>query len=206
MGLRAARERPLSGCSGACRAPADLSADSGADGSRASRREHHTPIGAVLDRVPVIRSLRRGRARPREREPHDLAAHLAELPVQRPGVVRQPVALADLPHLPRDLGVAAGRHVGEQVVLDLVAEVAGEDVEQRRRPVEVRRSEDLAAIPLAAGLVAGLLLGELIVPSGKCPQKMIANDQRLRARLAVALPASTSGAWGPRAAGTARSP
>ena len=35
------------------------------------------------------------------------------------------------------------------------------------------------------------------VPSGKWPQKMIMNDHRLRVRLAMALPASTSGSDGP---------
>ena len=47
-------------------------------------------------------------------------------------------------------------------------------------------------------LVGDLLLGEgARRPSGKWPQKMIVNVQRLRTRLAVALPASVSRADGP---------
>ena len=60
----------------------------------------------------------------RQREPEDLPHDAAELLVQRPGVVGEPVALADLAHLDRDLGVAVRRQVGEEVVLDLVREVA----------------------------------------------------------------------------------
>jgi hypothetical protein len=39
------------------------------------------------------------------------------------------------------------------------------------------------------------------VPSGKWPQKMIVNDQRLRTMLAVALPASGKTKSGPERAG-----
>jgi hypothetical protein len=39
------------------------------------------------------------------------------------------------------------------------------------------------------------------VPSGKCPQKMIVNDQRFRTRFAVALPASVKRKPGPDRAG-----
>ena len=44
----------------------------------------------------------------REREPQDRPLHPAPLLRERPGVVRQAVALADLPHAGRDLPVAAG--------------------------------------------------------------------------------------------------
>jgi hypothetical protein len=86
------------------------------------------------------------------------------------------------------------------VVLDLVAEVAGHDVEELAAG-DVRRAEHLAEVPLAARLVLGLLLGELVRPGGKWPQKMIVNDHRLRIRLAVALPARSSGASGPVSSG-----
>lgn len=42
------------------------------------------------------------------------------------------------------------------------------------------------------------------VPSGKCPQKMIMNDQTLRTTFAVRLPLSTNGAPGPASSGNAR--
>jgi hypothetical protein len=59
------------------------------------------------------------------------------------------VALADLADPGRDLRVPAGREVGEQVVLDLVAQVAGEEVEDAT-PGQVRRAEDLTQVPMAA--------------------------------------------------------
>src|ERR1700676_5001618 len=44
-----------------------------------------------------------------QREPNNLLHHRAELLAQRPGVVGHPVALTDLPHLRRDLGVSVSR-------------------------------------------------------------------------------------------------
>ena len=54
----------------------------------------------------------------------DRAQRLAVLLVQRAGRVGDVVLVAQRPHLDRDLGVAVARQVGEQVVLDLEAEVA----------------------------------------------------------------------------------
>ena len=51
------------------------------------------------------------RAPAREGQAQDRAVHGAELLVQRPGVVGQPVAAADVAHARGDLGVAAGGHV-----------------------------------------------------------------------------------------------
>src|SRR5690348_7935819 len=79
----------------------------------------------------------------RQSQFEDLAHDGAELPGQRTGVVRDAVTLADLLDLGRDLGVPMCRHVREQVVLDLVRQVAGQDVEQLAAG-EVRRTEDLA--------------------------------------------------------------
>src|SRR5579884_4510772 len=59
----------------------------------------------------------------RQCQPEDLLHHRAELLAQRPGVVRNAVALANLAHLDRDLAVAVRWDVREHVVLDLVAEV-----------------------------------------------------------------------------------
>jgi hypothetical protein len=61
----------------------------------------------------------------------DGALHRAELCEERSGVVGQRVALAQVLDPRCDLGLSAARHVGEEVVLDLVAEVAAPDVEQR---------------------------------------------------------------------------
>ena len=57
---------------------------------------------------------------------------------QRPGGVGQPVPLEQRPHLRGDLGVPVARQVREQVVLDLVRQVAGHDV-QSSAAADVRR-------------------------------------------------------------------
>ena len=59
-----------------------------------------------------------------QRQLHDRAQRLAVLPVQRAGRVGDVVLVAQRPHPHRDLGVPVARQVREQVVLDLVAEVA----------------------------------------------------------------------------------
>ena len=95
-----------------------------------------------------------------------------------------------------------GGDVREQMVFDLEGQVATEDVKELAAG-QVCRSEDLPEVPLAAGLGLGLLDGELLVPSGKCPQKMIMYDQTLRIRLAVRFPVNTQGANGPANSGNA---
>src|SRR5436309_13688585 len=92
----------------------------------------------------------------RQGEPHDLPHDTPELLVQRSGVVRDAVALANLAHLDRDLGVAVGRDVGKEMVLDLEAEVAGQYMEELPAG-QVGGAEQLAVVPLAAGLLGGLL-------------------------------------------------
>jgi hypothetical protein len=85
---------------------------------------------------------RAARQRVAQDPPHDLPV----LARQRPRGVRQPVALADLLHARRQLGVAVARDVREQVVLDLVRQVPGHDVEERVAR-EVRRAQELAHVP-----------------------------------------------------------
>src|SRR6202007_175277 len=103
-----------------------------------------------------------------EREPQDRAVHRAELLAQRAGVVRQLVAPADVAHARCDLGVAVGRHVREQVVLDLKAEIAAEQVKQRSA-VDVGGAEALAYVPAAARLLRYLLLAERVGLVGEVP-------------------------------------
>src|SRR5439155_25973304 len=111
----------------------------------------------------------------RQGEPRDLPHNASELFVKRTGVVRDAVALADLTHLDRDLGVAVSRDVGKEMVLDLETEVAGEDVEELPAG-QVGRTEQLAVVPLSAGLFRRLLLRELLRPVGEVP----AEDDRER--------------------------
>src|SRR5579875_3280950 len=80
-------------------------------------------LAAAAVARPVIRPGLGPRLAAREGQAQDRALDLPELLVERPGVVGQLVALADLADLGRDLPVARARHVGIQVVLDLVAEV-----------------------------------------------------------------------------------
>src|SRR5512139_3694119 len=94
----------------------------------------------------------------RQGELPDRAERLAVLPVQRARGVRDAVVLAQLAHTQRDLAVPVARQVGEEVVLDLEAEVAAHDVQQRPA-LEVRGAEHLAEVPLRTRLVLDLLLG-----------------------------------------------
>src|SRR5947209_5070344 len=103
-----------------------------------------------------------------EGEADDRPLHHRPLLPKRSGVVREVVALADLAHPGRDLAVARARHVGIQVVLDLVAEVAADHVEQRAA-VDVGGADQLADVARPARLVGGLLLGEGVGLIGEVP-------------------------------------
>src|SRR3954454_4078391 len=116
----------------------------------------HALAGAD-DRLAPVRAGLRPRLAAGERQADDRALHHAPLLEGRAGVVRQLVALADLPHARGDLAVARARHVREEVVLHLVAEVAGDDVEERAA-LDVRRADELADVLRPARLVLGLLL------------------------------------------------
>jgi len=71
------------------------------------------------------------------------------------------------------------RHVGEEVVLDLVAEVAGQEVEQAAAG-DVGRPQHLAEVPVALRLVLDLLGGELVDALGE----VAAEDDRERPQVA----------------------
>src|SRR5204863_4222912 len=68
---------------------------------------------------------------------------------------------ADLLDPRRDLGVTGAGHVGEEVVLHLVAEIAARDVEEPA-PLDVGRPDELADVPRPAHLVVDLLRGERV--------------------------------------------
>src|SRR5271169_4640746 len=109
-----------------------------------------TSLGSVWPRLRADLPTREGQAQ-------DRAVDRAQLLAQGAGVVGQPVAATDLAHAGRDLGVAAGGHVRVEVVLDLEAEVAREQVKDRAA-VDVRRSQQLSHVPAAAGLILDLRL------------------------------------------------
>src|SRR5262249_35580218 len=138
------------------------------------------------------------RARPRSstshdrlgrRVPDDPPGDAAQLPPQAAAVVRLPMAGGGLPPPPRPRpgrrggagGGDGGRggEVGEQVVLDLMAEVPGQDLEQLPA-VDVRRPVDLSQVPAAAALVARFLLAVHPHAVGKMP----AEDDRERPQVA----------------------
>jgi hypothetical protein len=56
--------------------------------------------------------------------------HRGGLAVQRSSIVRQTVFLTDLANLNRHFSVAVGGHIGKQVVLNLVREVATHYMEE----------------------------------------------------------------------------
>ena len=66
----------------------------------------------------------------RQRVAEDPRDDAAELFPEAPGVVRLFVALADLPHRNRDLRIARGGNVREEMMLDLMAEMTGQNVEE----------------------------------------------------------------------------
>src|SRR5689334_15522304 len=131
---------------------------------RLSRREH------------------RRRPSPRQRMAEDAREHAAVLGPEPAAVVAHAVARADFAHARGDVGVARRRQVGEQVVLDLVAEVAGQPVEGAAA-LEVARAEDLAQVPLAVVLVLHFAPGEGLRVLGEVP----AEDDRVGPHVADAV-------------------
>ena len=99
-------------------------------------------LAAIRPRLGALRPAGKG-------EPQDRPLHHPQLLPEGAAVVGQLVALADLLHLRGDLRVARARQVGKEVVLDLVAEVAAGDVEQRAS-LDVRGPRQLAHVPTAA--------------------------------------------------------
>src|SRR5204862_1149725 len=86
---------------------------------------------------------------------------------------------ADLLDPRRDLRVARARHVREQVMLDLVAEVAADDMEERAA-LDVGGPDELAHVPGAARLVLDLLLAERV----RLIREVAAEDDRVRPHVA----------------------
>src|SRR6202042_2839439 len=84
-------------------------------------RGYRSSFAFAADQRTLVGARLRAVLPAREREPDDRALDHPKLLVERPRVVRKPVALADLAHLRGDLPVTRARHVREQVVLDLVA-------------------------------------------------------------------------------------
>ena len=103
-----------------------------------------------------------------EGEAQDGALDGAELPEQRPGVVGQGVAFAEVLDPGRDLGVAGAGHVGKEVVLDLVAEVAAHHVKERTA-LDVRRADHLADVERTARLTGHFVFGEGVGLVGEVP-------------------------------------
>ena len=129
--------------------------------------------------APVVRARLGLRRAAREGQAQDRALHHPQLLRERADVVRQPVALADRLDPRRHLRVARARHVREQVVLDLVAEVAAGDVEERAA-LDVGRAHELAHVPRSAALVGHLVLAEGVGLVGE----VAAEDDRVRPHVA----------------------
>src|SRR5690348_7799000 len=87
-------------------------------------------VKALVEGSSVMSGGERLRRR-RPGETHDGAQRRAELPREGARIVRNAVARAKRPHARRRFGIAIARQIGEEVVLDLVAQVSAEHVEQR---------------------------------------------------------------------------
>src|SRR5690606_26281766 len=81
--------------------------------------------------------------RPRQSQAQDALPDRTRLPSQRSGCVRQAEPLAQGADPRRDLRVPVAGQVGEQMMLDLVAEVTAHDVEEAAA-VDIARAEQLA--------------------------------------------------------------
>src|SRR5690606_38952980 len=107
-----------------------------------------SPGGLFIgDQTAALHRYRLARHRIAQDPPH----HLAELRPQRVGVVIDAVAFTDGAHLLRHGGIAARRNIREQMMFDLVAEVAAENMKQPPA-TQVGRPAQLAQIPLPARL------------------------------------------------------
>ena len=109
-----------------------------------------------------------------KREPQDRSLHHPQLLGERTGVVGEAVALADVLHARRDLAIAAARHVGKEVMLDLIAEIPARHVEERAA-LDVGGADQLANVPTAPRLILDLLRCEGVRLVGE----MAAEDDRV---------------------------
>src|SRR5258706_15958414 len=84
--------------------------------------------------------------RARERQSQDLPRRGSELAAERARVVRKSVLLGERTYAGRQLGVAIAGQVREEVMLDLMAQVPGENVEERAA-LDVAGTEQLPGVP-----------------------------------------------------------
>ena len=157
-----------------------------ATAARRDRSPHPYPRSVAQDRprslaawtvraTPVLRARESGRgggddrlggglARPGargagQRQAQDASPDVRGLAGQRAGRVREAEPLAQGADPRGELRIPIAGQVGKEVVLDLVAEVATEEVE-RRRSADVRGAEQLPQVPFPSALALDLLLGE----------------------------------------------
>ena len=114
---------------------------------------------------------------------------------QRSRGVGQSISLEDLLPWVRSV-VAIARQIREEVMFDLVRQVAGHEV-HGGAPGDVGRPSIWTQVPLAPGFALDRVLAKVCTPSGKCPHMMTEWVHRLRTRLAVRLAVSVVRADGP---------
>ena len=107
------------------------------------------------------------------------------------------MALEELADRPRDLPVAVAREVGEEVVLDLVGQVAAQHVQQPRTG-DVGRPQHLPDVPPASGLVL-VQLGDL--EGLHALREVTAHDHRVAPDVAHQVGHEVGGQRGPRRPG-----
>ena len=96
-----------------------------------------------------------------QRQLGDGSPGLGVLHGKRAGRVRQVVLVRELTHRDRDVLVAVAGQIGEQVVLDLVAQVARHEVHERAA-LDVGAAEHLTQVPLSLRFLVDVFLGELL--------------------------------------------
>ena len=74
--------------------------------------------------------------------------HLPELTGQRSGIVVLPVAVTDVLHLAGQRPVAVRRYCGKEMVLNLVAKIAGQNMKPLAT-AQIRGTPQLAQIPVS---------------------------------------------------------
>ena len=103
-------------------------------------------------------------------------------------MVRDSVALTDVADARRHLGISPCRHVREEVVLDLEAEMAAEHMGEAAG-LEVARTEHLAEVPAGPVLAHQIFLTE----SGRPLREVAAVDHRVRPHISQSIREGVSG-------------
>ena len=142
---------------------------------KARRRHVARRAGSSDGGLPTARI----RAAPRKGQTEDLPGGGAKLAGQRALVIGNAIAGGECLHPRRHLRIAIAAHIRVQMVLDLMAQVARQDVEQAT-PTDIAGAQHLPQVPMGARLAFYLFNGEVM---GAC-REVTAEDNRERPDIA----------------------